>query len=231
MLSVHLSLLMKLPTELHYEILSYLDLDDHPAAILVCPLWKDILSSGILQEKRLNSYTRSSCIGKWFIVNSILRSGKLKLKMDLNPPGTATNIQFFWKPSEKNNDDCFKITDDCPILGEAAVSWPVDGGSCETEVGVIYGAIEDLKISHHWLRKMLLFQDRTFVKDDVITVRDLAVGCGIEAVLPLLGVDVPQKEACDVQFSIQIIDVRVRNPVNCFFIQGIGSTDGVLVDD
>ncbi|KAF3111458.1 hypothetical protein TWF102_007122 [Orbilia oligospora] len=204
---MHLPPIMKLPLELHYEILSHLDLDDHPSATYVCPLWKNILSGNTSQERRLNSYSRSACIGKWFIVNSILRNGKLKIKLHLTPQGVKTNIRFFWQSNsqkQNNKNEYFEITD-CPILDEPA----------------------ELKIGRRYVRKLLLFQDRSFEKNDIVKVRDLVLSGVCEAVLPLLSDSkaVLGRRFSKVEALVQIIDARIKEPANCLIIH---SKDGEM---
>ncbi|KAF3184489.1 hypothetical protein TWF788_005193 [Orbilia oligospora] len=224
---MHLPPLMKLPLELHYEILSHMDLDDHPSATYVCPLWKNILSGNASQERRLNSYSRSACIGKWFIVNSILRSGKLKIKLHLTPQGVKTNIRFFWQcnaQKQNHKNECFEITD-CPILDEPAVSWPLNDFGEKSRDAVIYGAVQELKIGRRYVRKLLLFQDRSFEKNDIVKVRDLVLDGVCEAVLPLL-LDLKAvlgKRYSKVEALVQIIDARIKEPANCLIIH---SKDG-----
>ncbi|KAF3287058.1 hypothetical protein TWF132_008742 [Orbilia oligospora] len=207
---MHLPPLMKLPLELHYEILSHLDLDDHPSATYVCPLWKNILSGNTSQERRLNSYSRSACIGKWFIVNSILRSGKLKIKLHLTRQGVKTNIRFFWQfnsQKQDNKNEYFEITD-CPILDEPAVSWPLNDFGEKSRDAVIYGAVQELKIGRRY-------------------VRDLVLGGVCEAVLPLLSDSkaVLGRRFSKVEALVQIIDARIKEPANCLIIH---SKDGEM---
>ncbi|KAF3187485.1 hypothetical protein TWF225_004192 [Orbilia oligospora] len=207
---MHLPPLMKLPLELHYEILSHLDLDDHPSATYVCPLWKNILSGNTSQERRLNSYSRSACIGKWFIVNGILRSGKLKIKLHLTPQGVKTNIRFFWQfnsQKQDNKNEYFEITD-CPILDEPAVSWPLNDFGEKSRDAVIYGAVQELKIGRRYVRVLVL-------------------GGVCEAVLPLLSDSkaVLGRRFSKVEALVQIIDARIKEPANCLIIH---SKDGEM---
>ncbi|KAF3272786.1 hypothetical protein TWF217_000248 [Orbilia oligospora] len=209
---MHLPPLMKLPLELHYEILSHLDLDDHPSATYVCPLWKNILSGNTSQERRLNSYSRSACIGKWFIVN-----------------GVKTNIRFFWQfnsQKQDNKNEYFEITD-CPILDEPAVSWPLNDFGEKSRDAVIYGAVQELKIGRRYVRKLLLFQDRSFEKNDIVKVRVLVLGGVCEAVLPLLSDSkaVLGRRFSKVEALVQIIDARIKEPANCLIIH---SKDGEM---
>ncbi|KAK6337173.1 hypothetical protein TWF718_009956 [Orbilia javanica] len=213
---MQLSPLMKLPLELHYEILSHLDLDDHLSAVSVCPLWQKILTSSTLRNRRLNSYTRSLCSGKWFIVNSILRSGKLKVKMTLAPapkwPAVVT--QFFWKFGQ-GDYDCFEITDS-KLLDEAALTWPVDTDSGLFEHGVIYGTLGGLTIDDYYLQKRPIFQKMLIGnKEKIIKIRDLVI-CSVQMVVfPLLSRGATPKGFRNSELFFQIMDARLeRSAVN-----------------
>ncbi|KAF3097174.1 hypothetical protein TWF706_007423 [Orbilia oligospora] len=184
---MHLPPIMKLPLELHYEILSHLDLDDHPSATYVCPLWKNILS------------------------------------------GVKTNIRFFWQSNsqkQNNKNEYFEITD-CPILDEPAVSWPLNDFGEKSGDAVIYGAVQELKIGRRYVRKLLLFQDRSFEKNDIVKVRDLVLSGVCEAVLPLLSDSkaVLGRRFSKVEALVQIIDARIKEPANCLIIH---SKDGEM---
>ena len=144
--------------------------------------------------------------------------------MHLNHKGTRVkNVRFFWGFGE-NGNDCFEITD-CAILDEAALAWPVGHDSHKLENGVVYGAIEGLKIDHHCLRKMLLFQTRSFDKKNITKVRDLAVGCVDQAVFPLVSTGMPPRGFRNVELLLQIIDVRVEGSANCSVIHSKGGDD------
>ncbi|KAK6526105.1 hypothetical protein TWF281_011142 [Arthrobotrys megalospora] len=173
---------MRLPSELHYQILSYLHVDDHPPASFVCQLWKAIISNGRFQARRRTSYYRALYSGEWFIVHSILHSGKLKLQMELTPD--TKKIRFFWKFGLSSMDQV-EITD-CALLDEAALVWPVDSAAGDVETGCIYGLVEAFWMNNHRVDRVLIYQKRKLSRNNIINVRNFAIESAIEAVTPFL---------------------------------------------